>query len=163
MACRGVLFALTESDVAELRGVKERDRVDHVSDVIEEREFGGEWAIETDKSWDAIHRCFAGGRLESKSRNYPLDHIILCGESLYSGSDYIISLKTPAQVKDIAASITAVEEKGMQAVYRRIDPAEYDCISDEDWQYTWEWFQPLVNFYQRAAAAGRYVLFTVDQ
>lgn len=35
--------------------------------------------------------------------------------------------------------------------------------SEEDFEYTWEWFQGVVGFYQRAAKAENYVLFTADQ
>ena len=105
MSCRGALFALNEGDVEALRALDERARVHHVTDVLEEREQGGPWAAETDKAWDAIQRCFSGGVLAWEGGEYPLNHVILCGESLYTGGDSILSLKTPAQVRDIAAKV----------------------------------------------------------
>jgi hypothetical protein len=36
-------------------------------------------------------------------------------------------------------------------------------VGDEDFAYTWEWFQDVRRLYQRAAAEGRHVLFTADQ
>jgi len=34
---------------------------------------------------------------------------------------------------------------------------------EEDFEYTWQWFQSLRKFWLRAAAEGRFVLFSVDQ
>jgi hypothetical protein len=36
-------------------------------------------------------------------------------------------------------------------------------VSDNDFEYTWSWFPQLPNFFQKAAAASRHMLFTVDQ
>jgi Domain of unknown function (DUF1877) len=165
MGCRGVLFALTRADVDQLRALgDEATRLEHATEVIEERELGGrtEWAVETDKAWDAIQRSFAGGSLEWEGGTYPLNHVILGGESLYSGEDYIMSLKTPAQVNDICRSLGDVTREEMRRRYFAIDPTDYER-SEDDWEYTWDWFTGLVDFYRRAAAAGRFVLFTVDQ
>ena len=57
MACRGVLFALTDEEVARLRGAKSDDEVlGIVQDEIEQR-WDQEHLEECDKAWDAIHRC----------------------------------------------------------------------------------------------------------
>jgi hypothetical protein len=40
---------------------------------------------------------------------------------------------------------------------------EYDAeIGDEDFEYTWGWFENVRALYQKAASAGRAVVFTVD-
>jgi hypothetical protein len=36
-------------------------------------------------------------------------------------------------------------------------------LSEEDLDYTWDWFQEVRELYVRAAAAGRWMLFTADQ
>jgi hypothetical protein len=36
-------------------------------------------------------------------------------------------------------------------------------LSDEDFQYTWDYFQEVRNLYTRASQEGRFVLFTADQ
>lgn len=164
MACRGVLFALTDSDLSELLAMEGEERVEHISNVIEERDLGGPWAVETDKAWDAIQRCFGNGELAWEGGDYPLSHIILGGVSLYDGDDYVISHKTPEHVRAIAATIGSVTEADVRARYRQIDPDRYGMdLSEEDEGYTWEWFSGLIEFYMRAAEAGRHVLFTVDQ
>lgn len=164
MASRGVLFALTEAEILELRGIEdEQERVDHLIDVFEEREIGGEWAAETDKAWTAIHRCFANGEFTWSPEGYPLDHIILGGAQLYSGDDYILSLKTVAQTRDIAAAIASITEDDLRGRYRRLKPISFGVAISPDYEnYTWHWFRGLADFYRRAAEAGRCVLFTVD-
>lgn len=165
MSCRGVHYALTDSETTSLRTLRnDRARKDYLIEVIEERDLGGEWAAETDKAWDAIHRCFANGRLSWKGGDYPLNHIILCGEQLYKGADLIMSLKSPVEVRDIAAKIKDVSHEHMRARYFQIDSGSYEYpLCELDYEYTWEWFAGLVDFYKRAAAAGRFVLFTADQ
>jgi len=45
-----------------------------------------------------------------------------------------------------------------------IDAKSYGFpLSDEDFRYTWDWFQSVRDLYTRAAQAGRFVLFTADQ
>lgn len=165
MACRGVLFALEKSEVDLLRAMDdEDDRVAHVSDVIEERELGGQWAGEIDKAWDAIHRCFDHGNLTLDGGEYPLNHLIMGGEQLVTTGEYYISLKSLEQVRHIAAKIDDITEPDLRARYRRIDPKNYGMrLSDEDESYTWDNFSALPDFYKRAAKAGRSVIFTVDQ
>jgi hypothetical protein len=126
MGCRGVLFALTESDVARLRALEDgKARLGHLVGEIEERDFGGEWVAETDKAWDAMHRCFADGRLTSTAGQFPMNHLILGGESLCSDGDYILYLKSPDQVRDIVGAAEKVTREELFARYRGIHPDSY--------------------------------------
>ncbi len=167
MSCRGVLFALEKEEIDTLLGFEdEQERIDHVSEVIEERELGGHspWAAETDKAWDAMHRCFNGGTLKLGKGEYPFDHIIFEGEQLVTSGEYYISLKTPEQVRDIAARIGEITQNELTRRYRLIKPRDYGMpLSEEDRLYTWEYFKEIAAFYQRAAKAWRWVIFTVDQ
>jgi hypothetical protein len=49
--------------------------------------------------------------------------------------------------------------------YEGIDPESFYalCTSEEDFEATWESFQQLRAFFERAAEAGRLVVFKVDQ
>lgn len=165
MGCLGALFAITEKEVARLRAFEDPEElVSHIMEVIEERDLGGEWGIETDKAWDAIQRCFGAGIMEWESGEYPLNHVILGGESLYAEDDYLVSLKTPGQVADIAAAIATITKDKLRELYFKIDTKDY-CVDlgEDDFEYAWAYFEPLIVFYQKAANAKRYVLFTVDQ
>ena len=167
MGCLGVHFALTEKEVAELRSLPdEQGRLDHLKEIIEEAYFNDypDLKAESDKSWDAMHRALADGQLTWDGGRYPLNHVVLAGELLYTESDYIMSLKTPQQVRDIAAALPAISEAEFRERYFAIDAASYGFpLSEEDFGYTWDWFRGVRELYGRAAREGRYVLFTADQ
>src|SRR4051794_10867367 len=137
MSCLGVHFALTQREVEHLRSLDDEEaRVEHLQEVIEETYFGEypDLKAESEKSWDAMHRTLAD--------EYPLNHTVLGGESLYKGSDYLMSLKTPQQVRDIAAALPAISEEEFRQRYFAIDAKSYGFpLSDEDFRYTWDWFQ----------------------
>lgn len=124
MGCLGVHFSLDSEQVAALRAVVEEDRVDFVQEEFEE----GLWSSdrsrgqETDKAWDAIHRSLTDGTLAWDCGEYPLNHVILGGEPMYWEDDYILSLKSPEQVRDIAAALRSVSREDLRAGYGRIDP-----------------------------------------
>ncbi|HLX70532.1 MAG TPA: YfbM family protein [Verrucomicrobiae bacterium] len=167
MSCLGVHFALTEKEAAHLRSLDdEQARLEHVREVIEETYLGEhpDLAAESDKSWDAMHRTLSDGQLSWDGGEYPLNHTVLAGELLYTDSDYIMSLKTSNQVRDIAAALPAITEEEFRRRYFAIDATSYDSpLSDEDFRYTWDWFQGVRDLYTRAAKEGRFVLFTADQ
>lgn len=167
MGCLGVHFALDKPTVQRLKAFADEDeRLDWLKEELEEDYFASqrEWLAETDKAWDAIHRALTDGELCWDNGTYPANCTILGGELLYSGDDYIVSLKAPDTVRDISAALKNVAEAKLREAYFRIDPDSYGFpVSEQDFEYTWHWFKPLREFYQRAAAAGRYVLFTADQ
>jgi hypothetical protein len=167
MSCLGVHFALTEKEAAHLRSLRdEQARLEHLQEVIEVTYFERQpdWIAESDKAWDAMHRALADGQLSWDGGEYPLNHTILAGELLYTDSDYIMSLKAPQQVRDIAAALPAITEDEFRRRYFAIDADSCDSpLSEEDFGYTWEWFQGVRELFSRAAQEGRYVLFTADQ
>lgn len=165
MSCLGVHFALTEEQANEILGLNsDTERREHVVENIEENLLGTPYAAESDKAWDAIHRALSDGYLTWDGGQYPLNHTILAGRLLYSSDDYIMSLKDPTQVKDISAATKKIDEPSLRALYGRIPAEDYDAdLGDEDFKYTWSWFEEVANLYETAAKEGRYVLFTADQ
>ncbi|HMA36618.1 MAG TPA: DUF1877 family protein, partial [Chloroflexia bacterium] len=104
------------------------------------------------------------GQLAMDNGSYPLKLCILGGRQLYIGEDYIVSLITPDQVRDVAQALTKIDRAMLRTHYFQIDPHDYGADLDEaDFAYTWDWFEGLPAFYARAAAAQRAVIFTVDQ
>jgi len=123
-----------------------------------------DFKAESDKAWDAMHRTLADGQLSGDGGEYPLGHVVLAGELLYTEPDYIMSLKTPQQVCDIAAALPAITEAEFRRRYLAIDAESYGFpLTEEDFRYTWESFQGVRELYQRAAKENRFVLFTADQ
>ncbi len=165
MSCLGVLFSLDKKTVDRLKSFSDdEERLDFLQGDIEEIYFdeNPEWVCELDKAWDAIHRTLTDGKLEWTNGVYPLNHFILGGEILYSQDDYIMTLKSPQQVSDIYNARAGVTAEMFRQKYFQIDKSIYET-SDEDMEYTWEWFDQSREFWKRAAADGRYVLFTADQ
>jgi len=163
MSSRGVHFAVTPAQARQLLAAKS-DR--KVMELVEEMEEAWEepFVVETDKAWDAIHRCLTDGSLLYVSGEYPLNHCVCGGRQLFRGRDYTVSFVSAAQVKDVAAALARITRAWMRKRYDLIDPEDYDEVEmgDEDFGYTWENFLDVRRFYKRAAAAGRAVIFTVD-
>ncbi len=96
-------FAITEDEVRELRDIDdEQERLDFFKEVIEPRYWEEErFLAESGKAWDAIHRALGDGPLNWDGGEAPLNQAILGGQSLYFEDDYILSLKTPQEVREL--------------------------------------------------------------
>lgn len=167
MSCLGVLFALDEIAVGKLKSFRsDEDRLNYLQEEIEEIFFDKypDYVAELDKAWDALHRSLTDGNLEYTNGNFPLNHVVLGGEIIYTSGDYIMTLKTPEQVEKIADEITKVDISELRNRYNKIDTDSYGFpLTDDDFEYTWTWFEGSKEFWQLAATEKRYVLFTVDQ
>jgi Domain of unknown function (DUF1877) len=140
MSCLGVLFSLSEKEVIKLKSFNsDEERLDYLQTEIEEIYFDKypERIAELDKAWDAIHRSLTDGKLGYSNGNFPLNHVVLGGETLYFEDDYIMSLKTPQQVKQIAQSLIRFDETSLNVGYKKIPEIDYGfSTSDEDFEYT---------------------------
>lgn len=169
MSCLGVLFSLNEEEVKKLKAYKTNaKRLEYLQEDIEETYFKEypERLAELDKSWDGLHRSLTDGNYAWNNGTFPLNHVILGGELLYTKDDYIMSLKTPQEVVEIAKAVEAVTQEDLRNGYNRIpsDDEDYaDFLSEEDFQYTWDWFNRSKEFWKLAAKENRYVLFSADQ
>jgi hypothetical protein len=92
--------------VAALQAVADDERVEFVQEEFEEKLWSDDKsrAQETDKAWDAIHRSLTDGTLGWESGEYPLNHTIFGGESLYDGDDYIGASRRRSFVLGMTAS-----------------------------------------------------------
>jgi hypothetical protein len=119
---------------------------------------------ETEKAWDAMHRCLSDGTLGCGRRLSPLDMAVLGGGHHHQGDDCIVAHLRAAEVVQVASALETVDETWMRQRYDRIDPTNYQgFLDDEDFEYTWYWFTQVREFYRQAAEARRPVIFTVDQ
>jgi hypothetical protein len=161
MTGRGIHFALTNAQVQAVLGVANDDELMLVIESIEE-EWNEKYLAESDKAWDAIHRCLTDGCLLYKSGQYPLNHCICGGEQLYGAENYIISFVSAAQVKDVASALRKITDLWLRERYFAIPQDDYGILSNNDFEYTWEWFQEVKQLYEKASAEDRAVIFTVD-
>ena len=163
MSCRGVLFAIDRPVSKKLRKCKnDNELVEYVQENIE-NDWDEDWLCETDKAWDAMHRCFAEGKLELFGGKAPLNSIIFGGEILNTGPDYYVSLKDNSLVKLIAKEILSIDKIKLKSLYEQITNDYQGNVDDEDFEYTWEWFECVRDFYVKIAKSKKDVIFTVDQ
>jgi hypothetical protein len=163
MACRGVHFALTDEDARRLLAAEANDQVLAFVDELEDR-WDEAWLVQSDKVWDAMHRCLSNGTLYYDEGEYPLNRTVLGGKHLYDGDDYVVAYVAPSEVKDVAAALASISRSDFRTRYDLIDEDDYDgARGDEDFAATWEGFQAVRDLYRKAAAEGRAVVFTVDQ
>ena len=57
-----------------------------------------------------------------------------------------------------------IDQAEMKHRYGMIDVRDYDGeIGDDDWEYTWSYFQGLEPLFRKAEESGRGIVFSVDQ
>src|SRR6516165_1028870 len=154
MSARGVHFAVTPAQEKALLTAKSDRKLMELVEGIEEA-WEEPFVCETDKAWDAIHRCLTDGTLLYVSGEYPLNHCICGGRQLFRGRDYTVSYVAASQVKDVAAALAKVTRNWMRNRYDQLDPEDCDEVEmgDEDFEYTWENFLEVRQFYKKAAKA----------
>jgi hypothetical protein len=160
-----VFFALSSSQLEHLLALtSDKERLGYIQDGIE-----ADWdeghLLQTDKAWDAIHRCLTDGTLTIAPSAAPLGKLVLGGRQLYSDTQsYIVNLIESSELPEISAGLEVVTIDWLKARYEQLRSTDYpqESISEEDWQYTWDWFSGIPDFIGRARHEGRSVIFTVD-
>ena len=78
---------------------------------------------------------------------------------------YIINLIESRELLEISTALNAVTKEWLKAQYYQLRSTDYpqEFISEQDWEYTWEWFSEIPEFVARAVNEGRSIIFTVDQ
>lgn len=157
-------FAVTSEQLSQLLDATGDDeRLMSVIEDIEEA-WDEEFLAESDKAWDAIHRCLTDGSLLYEGGEYPLNHVVCGGRQLFEGDDQTVALVMPEQVRAVSAALEPVTNDWFRDRYfSLLRPDDYNGeIGDEDCDYTWDWFENVRSLYKKAASAGRAVIFTVD-
>jgi hypothetical protein len=152
----GVHFAVTPDQERELLTT---DEVGDFLEKLEESWTDDSLKVDTDKAWDAIHRCLTDGTLDPDGGEFPLSHAVLGGEHLHD--EYYVVHVTAAQVREVADGLRGIDRDWLRRRFDAIGGHDYDGAQDDaDFVYTWANFVDLRNFYDRAAATGRAVIFT---
>ncbi|MBV8879257.1 MAG: DUF1877 family protein, partial [Planctomycetaceae bacterium] len=124
MAGLGVHFALTDEESQRLLAA---DGNQGVLAVVEQLEDGaGERAFDSERAWDALHRCLSNGTIYYDEGDYPLNRAVLGGKHLYDGDDFVAAYVSPDEVKDVAAALAPISEQDLRKRYDAIDPDDYD-------------------------------------
>ena len=116
----GIHFALTEEQLGWIcEATSDQELIRIIQEDIE-AQWNDDWMYESDKAWDAIHRCLCDGRLEATGGNYPLNAAVLGGKSLLGGQNYIVSLLLPEQVKEVAQALSSVTVSILEDGYTQL-------------------------------------------
>ena len=159
----GVHFALSTKDEARLLAAAGND--DDVLEIVEEIEENSYTTphCDSDKAWDALHRCLTDGKLEFANGTYPLRAAVLGGRQLIDDADYTVSYVSAEQVPDVAEALSVIEPDWLRRRYDMLSETDYAGPMDEDdFEYTWDTLEDLREFFAAAAEAGQAVIFTVD-
>jgi len=159
----GVHFALSTQDEARLLAAAgDDDAVIGIVEQLEEGSFPGPHC-DSDKAWDALHRCLTDGKLEYTGGSYPLRAAILGGRQLIEDAEYTVSYVSADQVRDVAEALSVIEEDWLRRRYDTLGDTDYAGPMDEDeFEYTWDALEDIREFFAVAAEAGQAVIFTVD-
>src|SRR5450631_4688008 len=113
----GMHFAISFEQAMKLLQCKtDEDLVEMVEEEVEEVSTE-ENSFQTDKSWDAIHRCLSNGTLDIRQGTRPLNLAILGGNILNKEPEYLVALLTPTEVKQVAEALSQVTEDWMKKKY----------------------------------------------
>jgi hypothetical protein len=159
----GVHFALSTQDEARLLAAVGDD--DAVLEIVEEIEENSYTALhcDSDKAWDALHRCLTDGKLEYANGTYPLRAAVLGGRQLIEDAEYTVSYVSAAQVPDVADALSVIEPDWLRRRYDMLSDTDYvGPVDEDDFDYTWDTLEDLREFFAQAAEAGQAVIFTVD-
>jgi hypothetical protein len=162
MASVGKHFMLTpEQDDQLLKASDDGARMALVDAIAKRAD--AENSLVTGGAWDAIHRCLTDGTLNLDGGDDPLAHAVLGGRHLCESDEEFISYLTAKQVAATAGALSGLDKDWLLSRYRKLTATDYDGPYDsDDFIATWDNLSNLLSFLQRAAAAGRPVIFTVD-
>ena len=163
MGARGGFQVVTAEGAGRLRALAE-DGDEDVIELFDELSDLKEY-FDTDKAWDEIHRILnldseGGGELDPDAGDYPFCLLLFGGEQLYFGDDYHLYLIDPDGVADLASALSRVDEAWMRKRYWQLDLRRPDYwMSEEGFDYPFCNSRGLPEFFARAAAAGKAVVF----
>ncbi|MBB2948981.1 hypothetical protein FB565_008767 [Actinoplanes lutulentus] len=155
----GVHYAVTANQDRALFAAAGDGGVGEYVEDLEESWSDDKLRVDSDKAWDAIHRCLGDGTLDPDSGDYPLSHAVLGGRHLHE--EYYVVYASATETEDVAAALLGVDRGSLRRRFDAINDPDYAGAHDDtDFEYMWTNFLDVRAFFQRAAAAGRAVIFT---
>ena len=160
MSRLGMLYALTDDEVKELRAVPVEERYDYMLNEIEENLFDSPRACELDKAWEGIQYCLGGGNWD-ETDSVPTN-VIFGGGFLVDTDDEAITLKTAEDVKNI---VEYLQKNDLQEIIKQnfwnIDDV-FRYKNNDGLEHTLDWCHGILPFYENALKENLQVIFTVD-
>jgi hypothetical protein len=160
MGCLGVHYALSKEQADVLCELADDEELRAFFEEPAER-WDRKWSLYGDKFWDGLHRCLTNGSLYHGDT--PLHAVILGPDSWHEGEEYLINPLEPATVLRVVEAMRGIDRAWLRARYDTLD--QHDCdwqLGDRDFACHWLYFKRVRAFFKRAAAQGRWVVFTVN-
>ncbi len=169
MSCLGVHIALAEEQRNRLESLESDElRIDYIIEELYE-DWDEEHFFETEKAWDAIHRCLTGQKPNTKESDpnagtYPLKLCILGGRQILNDeTNWIFRLIENKEVRDVAAALAPLDEVWLSERYWKHCEGAWPEYGEEDHEYTCVYFLALKEYFERMAMTDRSILFSADQ
>ena len=162
MARLGMLYAITDEALEQLKAQDIDEMYDYMLEEIEEELFNTPEAFELDKAWEGVQFCLGKGTWYEENK-VPYN-VVFGGELILDHNDYVISLKKPEVIKDIVAYLeTNNLQETIKNNFDKIPEEEYTLPKDEDnLTFLLDWSEGLLEFYKNALDKELNVIFTVD-
>lgn len=162
MARLGMLYAITDEELQQLKSQKQEEIYDYLLESIEEELFGTDRAFELDKAW--YGQQYAIGKGIWNEENIVPYNIIFSGEVIFDNEEEFISLKDREQVKKINEFLEQNDlEKIIKDNFEKIPTEEFNVLLDENFlNYLIDWSKGLDKFYKNAYSKNLNVIFSVD-
>lgn len=163
MPGRGVLFALSPVEEAQLLARREaKVRAVWVATVLEEN-WDRDWLLEMGMVWPAVHYCLHGAHAYPMPGAPAEAKAVFGGDAIGVSGLFSIDYKSHALTKAIASGLSKMRDEALWARAGLIERKEYEGPKGEAVQAAVvHAVHALKDFYRKAAEAGRAVIFTVD-
>lgn len=159
MLYKGFHYAIKLQSMKRLIKSVGKNDILHIVQEELELESNQGWTHETDMAWEAIHQSLTQAQLDLQLAS--LRACVLGGEKLYEESRQVVSLLRPTLVKEVANSLSKLTLEELKRGYEAIDESDYSGdLSEDDFDYIWDWYKDLPEFFSKAADSGRAVIFT---
>jgi hypothetical protein len=173
MGCRGYFTALLPQEASTLLELTDVDRRWDFIDSLYGAANAAKCILSVGESWDAMHRCCCDGWLDAEHGDEAKRACVRGARQLSDHPQWIISYVEPDLVKRVVAAIDGITHDWFRAQDFSLDrnppgvgvhryPLEW-VDPEFDFEYTWENFSKVRDFYQRAANRSLAVVFVVDQ
>ena len=162
MARLGMLYAITDEALEQLKTQDIDKMYDYMLEEIEEELFNTSEGFEINKAWEGV-QFYLGEGTWNEENKVPYN-VVFGGELILDHNDYVISLKKPEVIKDIVAYLeTNNLQETIKNNFDKIPEEEYTLPKDEDnLTFLLDWSEGLLEFYKNALDKELNVIFTVD-
>ena len=117
--------------------------------------------LATGRLWDPLHRCLTEGELDPAGGDFPLNHAVLGGKSLYKGADYVAVLVRPDMVRFVSDALGELDEEWLRQKFFALPAAACNVAQDEKhFMELWLMLGNLQIFFEAAADNLEAVVFT---